>query len=67
MSRTCGNCICYLTDEDEQGNVTDFHHDRNKDTGFCSKRDLFYTVKINTPACKDFIDDGEGDEGTQAI
>lgn len=67
MSNTCGHCICYLTDEDEHGNLAEFHHDNNKETGFCSIRDLFHIVKQNTPACKDFIDDGEGYEGTQKI
>lgn len=43
--KCCGNCISYLTDEDENGKVTDFHHDRNKDSGFCALCDLFYGVE----------------------
>ena len=35
----CGTCIYYLTDEDTNGNVTDFHHDRSKDEGFCAIRE----------------------------
>ena len=56
----CGTCIYYLTDEDTFGNVTDFHHDRSKDEGFCAIRDLFYTVQHDESACVDWEDDGEG-------
>lgn len=24
MKQTCGNCVCYLDDTDENGNVTDY-------------------------------------------
>ena len=30
MKRTCGNCICYLDDTDENGNVTNYHHDKRR-------------------------------------
>ncbi|MEL3909553.1 MAG: hypothetical protein P1P58_00840 [Treponema sp.] len=53
----CGNCAYYMTDEDERGNVTDFHHDRNNDEGFCVIRDLFYTVKHAERACGDWMYD----------
>jgi hypothetical protein len=36
MTKTCGNCSYYLTDEDDKGNVTEYRHDRNKPTGFCA-------------------------------
>jgi len=56
----CGNCISYLTDEDDNGKVTDFHHDRNKDSGFCALRDLFYNVEKDEKPCKDWeYDNGE--------
>lgn len=58
----CGNCISYLTDEDDNGNVTEFHHDKNRNTGFCAVRDLFYTVKKDNKACNDFISDGDEKE-----
>ena len=35
MKKTCGNCICYLDDTDENGNVTEYFHDKNKEKGFC--------------------------------
>lgn len=58
--KTCGNCISYLTDEDDNGKVTDFHHDRDKDSGFCALRDLFYGVEKNEKPCKDWeYDNGE--------
>jgi len=41
MKQTCGNCVCYLDDTDENGNVTNYHHDRNKPTGFCAIQPLF--------------------------
>jgi len=47
-----------MTDEDTDGNFTDFHHDRNKDEGFCIMRDLFYTVKRDERACVDWMYDG---------
>ena len=58
ICNTCGNCIYYMTDEDADGNFTDFHHDRNKDEGFCIMRDLFYTVEHNSKACADWMYDG---------
>ncbi len=58
--KCCGNCISYLTDEDDNGKVTDFHHDRDKDSGFCALRDLFYGVEKNEKPCKDWeYDNGE--------
>ena len=57
ICNTCGNCIYYMTDEDTDGNFTDFHHDRNKEEGFCIIRDLFYTVTRNERACVNWIED----------
>ena len=57
IRNTCGNCIYYMTDEDTDGNFTDFHHDRNKDEGFCIIRDLFYTVTRDERACVNGIED----------
>ena len=57
----CGNCVSFLTDEDEKGNLSEFHHDRNKEEGFCAMRDLFYNVKKNEKPCKSWVHDGEGD------
>ena len=54
----CGNCAYYMTDEDADGNFTDFHHDRDKTDGFCIVRDLFYTVEHNSKACADWMYDG---------
>ena len=59
MKQTCGNCICYLTDTDENEQLTEFHHNRSAESGFCATRDLFYDVKKDTEACEDYIDDGE--------
>lgn len=55
--KRCGNCVCYLTDEDGNGKLTDFHHDRSKDSGFCAIRDLFYGVRKNEKPCKDWVYD----------
>lgn len=55
--KCCGNCAYYMTDEDADGNFTDFRHDRNKDEGFCIMRDLFYMVKRDERACVDWMDD----------
>ena len=57
--QTCGNCVCYLTDEDDKGNVTEFRHDRNKESGFCATRDLFFTVKKDEKACPLYTYDKE--------
>lgn len=57
--KCCGNCTYYMTDEDAFGNLSDFHHDRNKDEGFCIVRDLFYTVKNEDDSCADWIYDNE--------
>ena len=58
--KCCGNCACYLTDEDDDGKVTDFHHDRNKESGFCATRDLFYGVERTDRPCKEWeYDNGE--------
>ena len=51
---TCKDCVCFLDDSDENGNVTDFHHS-TKDDGFCAMRDLFYNVKATDKACEDFV------------
>jgi len=56
----CGTCVCYLTDEDEHGNVAEFHHNRNSEQGFCSVRDLFHVVRRKTKACDEYIFDSEG-------
>lgn len=57
--KICGNCACYLTDEDENGNFTNFHHDRNKDSGFCAVRDLFYVVRKEEIPCGEWMYDME--------
>lgn len=48
MTNTCGTCVCYLTE---------FRHDRNKESGFCALRDLFLTVKKDEKACPLYICD----------
>ena len=60
MTKTCGNCSYYLTDEDDKGNVTEFRHDKNKDEGFCAIKELFTVRKKNDAACPAYISD-EGD------
>ena len=57
--KRCGDCVSYLTDEDENGNVTDFHHDRNKESGFCAEHELFYTVQKNDRPCGNWSYDNE--------
>ena len=59
LTKCCGNCVSYLTDEDEAGNLADFHHDRNKESGFCAIRDLFYNVKKNENPCIEWSYDNE--------
>lgn len=56
-NQTCKHCVCFYTDTDEKGNLTEFHHDPNKTEGFCMIRDLFYNVKDNTPACEEYFED----------
>lgn len=51
---TCKTCSCYLTDTDENGDVTEFHHDAESKEGFCAIKDLFYDVNENTEACEDY-------------
>ena len=53
---TCKTCSCYLTDVDENGNVTDFHHDSKSKEGFCALKDLFYNVYEDTQACEDYVE-----------
>ena len=55
--RRCGNCAMYLTDEDSEGNATEFHHDGKTVTGFCAIRDLFYTIENGHAPCGDWIKD----------
>ena len=57
VKEKCGNCISYLTDEDDEGNLTVFHHDPRKETGFCAMRDLFHTVENEHPSCESWIYD----------
>ena len=57
--QTCGNCICYLDDTDENGNVTNYHHDRNKPTGFCAIQPLFTERKQDAKPCADYVYDKE--------
>ena len=59
MERKCFNCSAYLTDEDSDGNVTDFWHNRNAESGFCALRDLFFTVKKDEKACPLYTYDKE--------
>lgn len=59
MNKTCGSCICYTTDSDQQGNIVEFYHDRNAKEGFCSVKDFFYLVEQDTPACSEYIYDKE--------
>ena len=58
INEHCGNCISFLTDEDEKGNVAEFHHDRNKESGFCAMKDLFYTVQNDSKPCESWVHDG---------
>lgn len=60
MTQTCGTCSAYLTDVDTDGNLTEFHHNRNMDDGFCALRDLFYTVRKDERACCEWAYDKEG-------
>lgn len=59
MTACCGSCVSYLTDEDENGNAADFHHGKNKESGFCALRDLFYVVRKNEKPCGNYMFDKE--------
>ena len=59
MEKTCSTCVSYLTDEDAEGNLAEFHHDKAKPLGFCALRDLFYEVQAETKACAEYVFDGE--------
>jgi hypothetical protein len=54
---TCNDCAYYITDEDENGNVTDFHSAKGKESGFCAIRDLFYNCNKDDEACGDFVNE----------
>ena len=43
-----------MTDKDENGNVTEFHHCTGG-CGFCALEDLFTYVEAKDDACEDFI------------
>lgn len=60
---TCNDCEWYTTDEDERGNVTEFHSARGKDIGFCVIMELFYPVTKHRKACQFFkaVDNGKMD------
>lgn len=62
MMPCCGNCVSYLTDEDGSGNVTEFRHDRSKESGFCALRDLFYDVEKNGKPCGEYAYDKEDEK-----
>lgn len=55
---TCGQYICYLTDVDENGDLTEFHHCTEAE-GFCSMLPLFTVRKATDEACNNFIQDKE--------
>lgn len=59
MTRCCGNCAAYLTDEDGSGKVAEFRHDRSKESGFCALRDLFHTVEKDSKPCREYTYDKE--------
>ena len=61
MTKACGNCSYYLTDEDDKGNVTEFRHDKNKESGFCAIKELFTVREKNDAACPAYVSD-EGDK-----
>ena len=54
---TCNDCAYYVTDEDENGNVTDFQSAKGKESGFCAIRDLFYNCNKDDEACGDFVNE----------
>ena len=54
---TCNDCAYYVTDEDENGNVTDFHSPKGKESGFCAIRDPFYNCNKDDEACGDFVNE----------
>lgn len=53
----CSSCIYYLTDEDKEGNLVEFHHDEKVESGFCILHDLFYIREAGDKACKKFVSD----------
>lgn len=57
--RVCGNCSFYATDENENGEVVEFWHDRNKPTGFCAIQPLFTERKQDAKPCADYVYDKE--------
>ena len=53
MIRHCGECALFLTDTDENGNLTEFHF-ATSDCAFCAIQDLFTTVYAQDVACESF-------------
>lgn len=48
---TCGDCVFYLTDEDNKGMAG---HAGDSEEGFCAIRDLFTEVKKGEKSCPDY-------------
>lgn len=59
LNKSCGNCAYYITDTDDAGNVSGFHHDNTATEGFCAIRDLFYSVTRDDSACADWLQDSK--------
>lgn len=57
--RVCGSCSFYATDENENGEVVEFLHNRNKDEGFCAIQPLFTVRKKDDKICSDYAYDKE--------
>lgn len=51
MLTTCGDCVFYLTDEDNKGIAS---HAGDNEEGYCAIRDLFTEVKKGERSCPDF-------------
>ena len=52
---TCNDCVCYITDEDENGNETEYHSARGLPEGFCSIKELIHSCKATDEACEEFV------------
>lgn len=52
---TCGDCACFMSDVDEEGNPCEFHHAEGQYEALCIMKDLFTNSHADDPACEDFI------------
>lgn len=59
LKKTCGHCLCYLTDVDKEGNPVYWHHDSSVEIGFCVSELSTHWRERDSAPCYLYRDDGE--------